>query len=191
MSDPDSYGPDWHTLHSEPGPDLKIFRVRYDHLRNPRNGKVVKAVILETPDWVDIVPITPEGKIVVVDQYRFGSSSITTEIPAGSILEGETPQEAAVRELAEETGYEAGQWDYCGWVQPNPAFQDNVCHQFIARNAVHAGTPDLDDGESIKVRELTADAIMAEIKQGKVRNTLALLALSRVCKIWGHREPLD
>jgi 8-oxo-dGTP pyrophosphatase MutT (NUDIX family) len=175
----------WQTIRSEPGPDLKLFKVRYDHVQNPRNQAEMKAVVLETPDWVDVIAVTPESKIVFIDQYRFGAGSITTEIPAGALNPGESPQEAAIRELEEETGYVASQWEYLGWVQPNPAFQDNRCHQFLAKNAKRTGSPKLDRGESIAVRELAIEDIVREVKEGKIRNTLALLALSRVCNIWG------
>lgn len=174
----------WQIIQSDPGPDLKIFRLRYDRVRNPRNAVELEAVILETPDWVDIIAVTPERKIIVVDQYRFGTRSITTEIPAGAVQHGETPQEAAVRELYEEAGYKSTQWEYLGWVQPNPAFHTNLCHQFIARNVIITGAPMLDNGELIRVRELTVDEILTEIKEGKIRNSLALLALTRICNVW-------
>ncbi len=74
-------------------------------MENPRNSIKLKATILETPDWINILAITPEKKIVVVKQYRFGNGQITTEIPAGIIDNEETPAQAAVRELGEETGY--------------------------------------------------------------------------------------
>ncbi|MGD8813765.1 MAG: NUDIX hydrolase [Anaerolineales bacterium] len=186
MSDELAKTSEWDTIKSSPGPDLKIFRVRYDLIRNPRNSAEVKAVVLETPDWVDIIAVTPAAKLLVVDQYRFGTRSITTEIPAGAVHPEETPQEAAIRELYEETGYETEEWEYLGWVQPNPAFHNNVCHQFIARNVINTSVSSLDVGESIQVRELTIDEIRTEIDEGKIRNSLALLALSRVCNVWGE-----
>jgi len=111
----------WETSHSEQGPDLILFHARYDWVRNPRNAKSMKAVILESPDWVNIVAITPEKKILVVKQYRFGVKKTTTEIPAGIIEAGETPEQAAIRELREETGYTTANWKYLGWVEANPA----------------------------------------------------------------------
>jgi len=94
----------WKRSRSEAGLDLKIFKVRYDWMVNPRNGRQSRATILETPDWVDIVAVTSDGKIVLVDQFRFGVDAVTTEIPAGIIELGETPLAAAQRELLEETG---------------------------------------------------------------------------------------
>jgi ADP-ribose pyrophosphatase len=66
----------WHTIHSETGPDLTIFKVRYDTVQNPSNSLEMKAVILETPDWVNVIAVTRAGKILDVDQYRFGVQKI-------------------------------------------------------------------------------------------------------------------
>ena len=174
----------WQRSHSEKGLDLKIFNVRYDWVENPRNGRRSRATILETPDWVDMVPVTPEGKIVVVDQYRFGVAALTTEIPAGVIEAGEEPLAAAQRELLEETGYTSTDWVDLGWVEPNSAFQDNHCHQWLARGACLTHDPDLDEGEMITVRLLSLDDIRQEITAGRIRNSLALLALSKVFNLW-------
>jgi ADP-ribose pyrophosphatase len=174
----------WKRSRSETGLNLKIFNVRYDFVENPRNGRQSRATILETPDWVDIVPINPEGKIVMVDQFRFGVAAVTTEIPAGIIEAVETPLDAAKRELLEETGYTSTDWVDLGWVEPNSAFQDNHCHQWLARDARLTETPDLDEGELIAVRLLTLDEIRQEIAAGRIRNSLALLALSKVFDLW-------
>ena len=174
----------WQRSRSEKGLDLKIFNVRYDWLVNPRNGRQSRATILETPDWVDMVPVTPEGKIVVIDQFRFGVAALTTEIPAGVIENGETPLAAAQRELLEETGYTSTDWIDLGWVEPNSAFQDNHCHQWLARDARLTHKPDLDDGEMITVRVLSLNEVRQEISAGRIRNSLALLALSKVFDLW-------
>ncbi len=174
----------WKYLRQEFGLNAGIFRLRFDWVENPRNASLLKAVVLEMPDWVNVVAMTPEDRIVIVDQYRFGTQAITTEIPAGGISSGETPQQAAMRELREETGYTSNEWTYCGAVEPNPAFQNNYCHQFVARNARKTHEPELDDGEAIAVREVTLDALRQEIRSGKFQNALGLLALTRVFRIW-------
>ena len=170
----------WEVVRSEQGPDLVLFQARYDWVRNPRNAKSMRAVILESPDWVNIVAVTPEKKIVVVKQFRFGVARITVEIPAGIIDKEETPEQAAARELKEETGYIATQWKYLGWFEANPAFLNNVCHSWLALDVVKMHLPQLDEGEEISVAELSLDEISREIKQGNMRNSLTVLALSRV-----------
>lgn len=170
----------WEILRSEPGPDLILFRSRYDWVRNPRNARSLKALILESADWVNIVALTPEKKVVVVRQYRFGVGKTTLELPAGIMDAGETPEQAAIRELKEETGYTSANWKYLGWVETNPAFLNNLCHQWLALDVVKTSAPELDEGEEISVAELSLEEVRFEIEQGNMRNSLTVLSLSRV-----------
>lgn len=170
----------WEVIRSETGPNLILFQARYDWLINPRNAKSMKAVILECPDWINIVAITPEKRIVIVKQFRFGVAKTTVEIPAGIIDGGETPQQAAIRELKEETGYTTSNWNYLGWVETNPAFLNNICHHWLALDVLKTDAPQLDEGEEISVAELSLEEIRHEIEKGRMRNSLSLLALSKV-----------
>jgi 8-oxo-dGTP pyrophosphatase MutT (NUDIX family) len=170
----------WETSQSEQGPDLILFQTRYDWVRNPRNAKTVKAVILESPDWVNVVAITPEKKILVVRQYRFGVRRTTAEIPAGILNPEETPQQGAIRELREETGYTTANWKYLGWVEANAAFMNNVCHQWLALDVIKTSAPELDEGEEISVMELSLEEVRREIDQGHMRNALSVLALLKI-----------
>jgi 8-oxo-dGTP pyrophosphatase MutT (NUDIX family) len=140
----------------------------------------MKAVILECADWVNIVALTPEKKLVTVQQFRFGVGKNTVEIPAGIINAGETPEQAAIRELKEETGYTTKNWKYLGWVETNPAFLNNLCHHWLALDVVKTSAPELDEGEEISVAELALEEVHREIEQGRMRNALTVLALSRV-----------
>lgn len=170
----------WEMIRSERGPDLGLFQTRFDWMKNPRNAKSLRAVILEAADFVNVVAVTPEKKIVVVRQYRFGAGRVTTEIPAGLMNNTEMPEDAARRELREETGYTSLQWKYLGWVEPNPAFLNNVCHQWLALDVVKTSEPELDEGEEISVLEISMEEILEEIEQGRMRNALTLLPLARV-----------
>jgi ADP-ribose pyrophosphatase len=176
----------WEFVRSESGPNLVLFKTRFDWMKNPRNSSQLKAVVLETSDWVNIVALTPEGKILVVSQFRFGVGKTTVEIPAGLIESGEAPPEAAIRELKEETGYTTKDWEYLGWVEANPAFLDNRCHMWLARNVIKDHSPELDESEDVCVDELSIEEIFREIREGRMRNSLTLLALSRVFDIRGE-----
>lgn len=170
----------WKLIQTQPGPDLTIFRVRFDWLENLRTGFQLKATVLEAPEWINVVALTRDGKLVVVRQYRFGNGETTTEIPAGIPEAGESPQEAAVRELREETGYTSSHWEYLGWVSPNPAFLDNRSHHFLARNAVKTDELALDEGENLETAELSLEELREEIRAGRFRHSLAVSALAHV-----------
>ncbi len=174
----------WRKTRSEAGPDLLLFNARYDFMENPRNNKVMKRIVLETRDWVNVVAITPEDKIIFVKQFRFGSGNITTEIPAGLIDDNESSFNAAVRELKEETGYTTKNWQYLGNVEPNPAFLNNRCHHWLAKDVVKTNEPDLDEGEDIKVECYSFEHISQAIQSGEINHVLALSALSRIPSFW-------
>jgi ADP-ribose pyrophosphatase len=170
----------WRLHGTVEGPPLIVCRVRFDDLENPRTGAVLRRTVLETPDWVNVVAFTPERRLVVVRQYRFGSRTVTTEIPGGVIDAGEGSEEAARRELREETGYTSERWRYLGAVEPNPAFQDNLCHHWLAEEARRTAALALDPGEDIAVDTLGPEELRAAVRAGEIRHSLVLCALARL-----------
>ena len=170
----------WRKLGSRALESLRLFRPRWDEMENPRTGQALERLVLETPEWVNVVPITEDGRIVCVRQFRFGTGTVTTEIPGGMVDPGEEPRAAAERELREETGYTATSWTSLGAVEPNPAFQDNRCHHFLARGAVRTHELELDEGEDIVVLTLSPDEIREEILSGRIQHALVVTALSRI-----------
>jgi ADP-ribose pyrophosphatase len=174
----------WSILRSEEGPDILLFRVRYDWVENPRNSMQFKRVVLECPDWVNIIAVTPEKNVILVHQYRFGTRTITTEIPSGLVDPGETHAMTAQRELLEETGYASEEWKYLGAVQPNPAFQNNLCHHWFAQNVRKIQEPSLDAGEDIRVSFCDISDIQKKISDGEISHVLALSAFSRFQDLW-------
>ena len=170
----------WIVEKTEAGPDLILFHTRYDWVRSPHSRKGLRAIVLESPDWVNVVALTPENKILVVRQYRFGTRSASSEIPAGLIEPGETPAHAAARELAEETGYTSDDWTPTGWIEANPAFLNNRCYLWLAKNAVKTLPTHMDETEEVYLDIMTEDQVRAEIAAGRMRNTYSLMGLSRV-----------
>jgi ADP-ribose pyrophosphatase len=170
----------WECDHSEPGPEISLFHARYNWMRNPRNGATLKTLVLEGGDWVNVAAITPEDKIVIVRQFRFGTGRTTAEFPAGLVEADEAPLAAAQRELREETGYTTDDWVALGSVDANAAFLNNQCHLFLARNAAKTAETQLDPSEDILVEEISLNELKTEIESGRFSNALSLLTAYKV-----------
>jgi len=176
----------WRKLNSEAGPSLLIAQARFDTVVNPRNEAELRRLVLDVAPWVNVVALDPEGRSVCVRQWRFGTESVTTEIPGGVVERGEDPLAAARRELREETGYTSEDWTPLGVVEPNPAFQNNLCYHYLARDArlTHPTEPDI--GEDIQVVLLDTEQILEGIRSGSIRHSLVVSALCRVLDLRSH-----
>ncbi|MEO1698121.1 MAG: NUDIX hydrolase [Planctomycetota bacterium] len=170
----------WPKHGSRVGADYRIFRSRWDTLTNPRNGETMDRVVLETPDWVNVVAFDAAGDVIVIEQFRFGPGHNTIEIPGGMVDPGEDPAVAAARELREETGYTSERWFPLGSVNPNPAFHDNRCHHFLALDAAPTHPLEQDRGEDIVVRTMPRAELVDAIRTGRIEHALVLTAVSRV-----------
>ncbi|MCK5679314.1 NUDIX hydrolase [bacterium] len=170
----------WKLIKHTPGPELKVFASRFEYRLNPRNGKELECLVLDSKDWVNVVALTPEGDTVLVKQFRFGSGSVTIEIPGGVIDPGEEHDAAAKRELKEETGFTSNKWTYLGATEPNPAILNNLCHHWLAEEATKEYEIDLDDGEDIAIITASIAEIREAVATGRLRHALALAGLTKV-----------
>ena len=121
--------------------------------------------LIESVNWVNVIALTTDDRVVLVRQYRAGSNSVCLEIPGGMIDGDEEPIAAGARELSEETGYTGGTLELIGDMSPNPAIQTNRLYTVLARGVVLTHALDLDDGEHIEVETAT----LVEVQNNRMR----------------------
>jgi ADP-ribose diphosphatase len=167
----------WQIVQSEHTADYHVFRTRVDTARSPRSGDLHQFVVLDTPDWVNIVALTPEDRVILVRQFRHGLRSLSLEIPGGMVDPGESAEEAARRELLEETGFSAASWERLGIVHPNPAIQNNRCTTFLALQCERVGEQTLDATEDIDVELVPVFELPQLVSSGQITHALVLNAL--------------
>jgi 8-oxo-dGTP pyrophosphatase MutT (NUDIX family) len=168
----------WSQIEEELVADMRIFQLVRLSARSPRTGQLRDLARVHAGDWVNVIPVTDDGQVVLVRQYRHGVDEITLEIPGGLIDAGETPLEAARRETQEETGFSGGNLISLGVVQPNPAFIDNRCHSFLLEGCRRTHDLALDDGEDIEVVSYPLARISTLIAEGAIRHALVICAFA-------------
>jgi 8-oxo-dGTP pyrophosphatase MutT (NUDIX family) len=171
--------------------DYRIFTLHRHELVDAQGQHLHHAFTFAMRDWVSIVPVTNDRKFVFVRQYRCGIDAPTLEVPGGIIDEGQTPSEASLRELREETGYGGGRLARLGATRPNPALQDNWHHMFLLVGAERLGDPHFDHGEHCEVVLLTREEIRTCIRNGDITHALVLLALARAFDLLDRKPTLD
>ena len=168
----------WEKLDSHVVSDHRIFKIREDRTTNPRNGTERQMVVLECPDWVNIIALTPEHEVVFVEQYRQGSETVELEIPGGMMDPGETdPVATALRELREETGYTGEGARLIGECFANPAIMNNRVHTILVENCQHTHEVEWDSGEDLRTRLIPAADLPSLVKAGQIRHSIILAAL--------------
>lgn len=166
----------WPTIETKHILKAHIFHYLQVLRQSPLTKKVGEFDIVKCANWVNIIAITPEQKIVLIKQYRHGIDDYTIEIPGGAINFSEDPLVGAKRELEEETGYTSNQWVDLGKVDVNPAFMTNTCHIYLALDAVKSSEQNLDPFEEIDVFLEDVKNINQLVKSGEISHSLVLTA---------------
>ncbi len=167
----------WKTLKSEYLFNRPWLTARRDTVELPTGAINNEYYILEYPTWVNVIAITEDGRFVMVRQYRHGLGEVFTELVAGVAEKGEEPLEAAKRELAEETGYQGGEWTLNTVISANPGSQNNLSHSFIARGVELRSEQHLDATEDVAVELLTRDQVLHLLTTDSVKQALMAASL--------------
>ena len=176
MSDKDLQ---WQVKNSEELCKTPVFTINTVTSVSPDNNEG-KYIVLDAPDWVITIPVlTVNGKrhFLLVKQWRHGANKLSIEFPGGVINKGEEPSCAALRELAEETGYTAKKLKHLKSVYPNPAIMSNKCHFFLAEELTNTEKRNLDKDEYITVMTVDEQTLLNEMGEDKTTHALMSTAL--------------
>jgi ADP-ribose diphosphatase len=155
--------------------DGALLNVHRDTVRLPSGGKAIREYIVH-PGAVLIVPVLPDGRLIVERQFRYPLHRVVVEFPAGKLDAGESPLATAQRELIEETGYAATRWTRLGLIHPTVSYSTEAIEFFIAEDLTHVGQR-LDDGEFLDVAEMTATELLASLDCGELTDAKTVAAL--------------
>jgi 8-oxo-dGTP pyrophosphatase MutT (NUDIX family) len=163
-----------------PGHDYRIFTTSFVEATNPRTGAPRRFSLIASPDWVNVIALTADDRVVLVRQFRPGTNRVCLEIPGGMIDPGEDPCAAATRELAEETGYTGGVVELIGKVAPNPAIQNNTLYTVLVRGVAQTQAPTPDDGEAIDVETASLADCRRKMLSGEIDHALVVVAFAHL-----------
>jgi len=178
----------WEKLGDHSLAATRIFDLREARYRHPVRGSEREFVVIAAPSWVVAVPLTTDGRLVLVNQFRFGIDGFSLELPGGVVDLGEDPVDAGRRELAEETGFVGRAARLLGAVHPNPAIQNNTCHFVLIEEAVRTAAPDWDADEEIEVITAPVPQVLAWARSGRITHALTLNALLLFEPVWEKAE---
>ena len=171
--------------------DFKIFTVRSDRKVSPRTQVEHDLFVIDCANWVNVVAVTPEQQLVMVEQYRHGSNTVELEIPGGMIdRKDSSPVAAGTRELREETGYAGENARLLGQILPNPAIMSNTCYTVLVENCRCLHPVEFDHGEDLVTRLVPVAEIPRFVAEGKIGHSLVVVALYHF-DLWQRRLKLE
>lgn len=150
---------------------------RVDKVELPDGRINPEYYVLEYPEWVNVIAIDDNGRFIMVEQYRHGLGEVFTELCAGVVEPGENPEDAARRELLEETGYTGGKWRLLNKICQNPSTCTNHTHCFLAEGVRKTDSQHLDATEDVSVKLLSEQEVYAMLTNDEIKQSLMAVPL--------------
>jgi len=180
----------WRQLSSQPRGSYRVFSVREERKVSPRTGQEHDFFIIDSSSWVNVVALTPDRQMILIEQFRHGSNTVELEIPGGIIDASDaSPEVAGVRELAEETGYQGEPPVVVGQVFPNPAIMRNRCYTVLVRNCRLVKPVQFDEGEDLATKLVPLEQVPELLASGQIRHSLVVAALYQF-ELWWKKSGL-
>jgi ADP-ribose pyrophosphatase len=176
----------WRKLRSEPFAKTRIFEITSAIFQHPHRAKEQDFFVINAPDWVNVIALTPDHHLVLVRQFRYGIDDFSLEIPGGVMEPGEDALAAGQRELQEETGYVGAPARLLGSVHPNPAMQSNRCHLVLVEQARPAAKLEWDPDEEFEITTRPVDEVYQLAQRGGITHALVLDALLLFAPVWAE-----
>ena len=149
------------------------FKVRKDKCETPQGKIIDPYYVYEFPTWVTALPVTDDGRIIMVRQYRHALGETCIEIPGGCVDDTDKNfEEAIARELKEETGYTFSSFEYLGPTSANPSTNNNLMHMYLAKGGKKIAEQNLDSNEEIEVELMTVNEVKRLIKENKILQSM-------------------
>ena len=155
--------------------DGKLLHVRRDTVRLPDGGLATREYVVH-PGAVLIVPVLPDGRLVVERQYRYPVGRVLIEFPAGKLDPGEAELATAQRELAEEAGLAAARWTPLGRIHSVVGYSNEAIDFYVAEELTHVGAK-LDAGEFLEICTMSLDEMLAALDRGEITDAKTVAAL--------------
>ncbi|WP_340104046.1 NUDIX hydrolase [Rhodohalobacter sp. 8-1] len=171
--------PKWDVIKDKKVYETPIFSLHEKKVQPDDGTDAANFYVLNAPEWINVIALTDDNDVVLVEQYRHGVDETTLEIPGGMVDEGEEPIDAAKRELLEETGFESGSWENLGKVSSNPAILSNFTHIFLATHCEKTSPQQTDGHEDIKVHSMPLKEFLNFANEDVVHHSIVLAGVAK------------